>query len=60
LDYGTGTGFIALQLYLSVKNIITVDSAKNMLAILQKKIDDKKIVPIKPLKWSIGDDINQS
>jgi len=34
LDYGTGTGHIALQVYNSVKKVIAVDSAKNMLVIL--------------------------
>jgi ubiquinone/menaquinone biosynthesis C-methylase UbiE len=56
LDYGTGTGQIALQVYNSVKKVIAVDSAKSMLAVLQDKLDCQKIATIEPLEWSIGQD----
>jgi ubiquinone/menaquinone biosynthesis C-methylase UbiE len=59
LDYGTGTGLIALQLYNSVKKVIAVDSAKNMLAILREKLEDREIVSIEPLEWSIDKDFQK-
>jgi hypothetical protein len=59
LDYGTGTGLIALQLYSSLKKVIGVDSPKNMLVMFREKIDDRKILSIEPLEWSIGQDIQK-
>jgi ubiquinone/menaquinone biosynthesis C-methylase UbiE len=38
LDYGTGTGLIAWEFYPFVKKIVAVDSSKDMLTFLQKKL----------------------
>jgi ubiquinone/menaquinone biosynthesis C-methylase UbiE len=57
LDYGTGTGNIALNLYPHVKKIIAVDSAKNMLVMLGGKLEKESITSIEPREWSIGQDI---
>jgi len=56
LDYGTGTGLIALEFLHSVKKIIAVDSSKDMLTFLQKKLNHDSITSIIPLEWSIGND----
>ena len=56
LDYGTGTGNIALNLYPHVKKIIAVDSARNMLAMLAGKLEKESISSIEPREWSIGQD----
>ncbi|MFA5221654.1 MAG: class I SAM-dependent methyltransferase [Methanoregula sp.] len=56
LDYGTGTGNIALRLYPHVKKIIAVDSARNMLAVLGQKLEKEGITSIEPREWSIGHD----
>ncbi len=56
LDYGTGTGNIALNLYPHVKKIIAVDSARNMLAMLAGKLEKEGITSIEPREWSIGQD----
>ena len=57
LDYGTGTGNIALQISPSVRRIIAVDSAQNMLAKLREKLEAEKISSIEPREWSVGQDI---
>jgi ubiquinone/menaquinone biosynthesis C-methylase UbiE len=59
LDYGTGTGLIALVFYSSVTKIVAVDSSKDMLAFLQKKLNAASIKKIKPQEWSIGDDLQK-
>jgi len=59
LDYGTGTGLIALEFYHSVKTIVAVDSSKDMLTFLQKKLNADSITTIKPLEWSIGNDLKK-
>lgn len=56
LDYGTGTGAIALQFAEFVRKIIAVDSAEAMLDVLKKKIADEKNTNIEPRHWSIEDD----
>ena len=56
LDYGTGTGLIAREFYPSVKKIVAVDSSKEILTFLRKKLDADSITSIEPLAWSIGDD----
>jgi ubiquinone/menaquinone biosynthesis C-methylase UbiE len=56
LDYGTGTGLIALEFRNSVKKIVAVDSSKDTLTFLQKKLDADSITTIVPLEWSIGSD----
>jgi ubiquinone/menaquinone biosynthesis C-methylase UbiE len=57
LDYGTGTGLIALQFLPSVRKIVAVDSSKDMLAYLRKKLDAGAITTIETLAWSVGDDL---
>ena len=59
LDYGTGTGLIALEFYHSVKKIVAVDSSKDMLTFLQKKLDANSITTIEPVEWSIGNDLQK-
>jgi ubiquinone/menaquinone biosynthesis C-methylase UbiE len=59
LDYGTGTGLIALEFIHSVKKIVAVDSSKDMLTFLQKKLDANSITRIEPLEWSIGNDLQK-
>jgi tRNA (cmo5U34)-methyltransferase len=59
LDYGTGTGLIALEFYHSVKKIIAVDTSKDMLTFLQKKLNADSITTIEPLEWSIGNDLQK-
>lgn len=56
LDYGTGTGLIAMEFRPHVKKIVAVDSSEDMLAFLRKKLDAASITTIVPLAWSIGDD----
>ncbi len=59
LDYGTGTGLIALEFSPYVKKIVAVDSSKEMLAFFQKKLDAGSITAIEPLEWSIGNDLQK-
>jgi ubiquinone/menaquinone biosynthesis C-methylase UbiE len=59
LDYGTGTGLIALEFYHSVRKIVAVDSSKDMLAVLRKKLNTYSITTIETLEWSIGRDPSQ-
>jgi len=47
LDYGTGTGLIALEFLHSVKKIVAVDSSKDMLTFLQKKLNADSNDPLK-------------
>jgi ubiquinone/menaquinone biosynthesis C-methylase UbiE len=56
MDYGTGTGNIALRIAPHVRLIIAVDSAKGMLEVLKEKILTDGITNIEPLEWSIGQD----
>jgi ubiquinone/menaquinone biosynthesis C-methylase UbiE len=59
LDYGTGTGLIALEFYPSVKKIVAVDSSKDMLTFLRKKLNADSITTIEPIEWSIGNDLQK-
>ena len=59
LDYGTGTGLIALEFYHSVKKIVAVDSSKDILTFLRKKLNAESITTIEPLEWSIGNDLQK-
>ena len=59
LDYGTGTGLIAREFYPFVKKIVAVDSSKEILTFLRKKLDADSITSIEPLEWSIGDDLQK-
>jgi ubiquinone/menaquinone biosynthesis C-methylase UbiE len=56
MDYGTGTGLIALNLRLQVGKIIAVDSSPGMLAVLTKKLHQVQITMIEPREWSVGQD----
>jgi len=59
LDYGTGTGLIALEFRPHVKKIVAVNSSEDMLAFLRKKLAAAAITTIVPLAWSIGDDLQE-
>jgi ubiquinone/menaquinone biosynthesis C-methylase UbiE len=59
LDYGTGTGLIALEFYHSVKKIVAVDSSKDMVTFLRKKLNADSITTIEPIEWSIGNDLQK-
>jgi ubiquinone/menaquinone biosynthesis C-methylase UbiE len=50
LDYGAGTGLIALEFYHSVKKMLTF---------LQKKLNANSITTIEPIEWSIGNDLQK-
>jgi ubiquinone/menaquinone biosynthesis C-methylase UbiE len=54
MDYGTGTGNIALQIAPHVRKIIAVDSAKGMLEVLKEKLRADGNTTIEPREWSIG------
>ncbi len=56
MDYGTGTGNIALGIAPHVRRIIAVDSAKGMLEVLKEKLVNDGITTIEPREWSIGQD----
>jgi len=56
LDYGTGTGSIALQFADSVQKIIAVDTAEAMLAVLKEKLAGENNSVIEPRCWSVEDD----
>jgi len=57
MDYGTGTGNIALRIAPHVKRIIAVDSAKAMLEMLQEKLHGEGITTIEPREWNFGQNI---
>jgi ubiquinone/menaquinone biosynthesis C-methylase UbiE len=56
MDYGTGTGNIALRIAPHVRRIIAVDSAKGMLEVLKEKLVTDGITNIEPREWSIEQD----
>jgi ubiquinone/menaquinone biosynthesis C-methylase UbiE len=56
MDYGTGTGNIALRILPHVHRIIAVDSSKGMLDVLQEKLSHECISTIEIREWSIGED----
>ena len=56
MDYGTGTGNIALRIVPHVHRIIAVDSSKGMLDVLQEKLSRDHISTIEIREWSIGKD----
>lgn len=56
MDYGTGTGNIALRIVPHVYRIIAVDSSKGMLDVLQEKLSRDRISTIEIREWSIGKD----
>jgi ubiquinone/menaquinone biosynthesis C-methylase UbiE len=56
MDYGTGTGNIALRIVPHVHRIIAVDSSKGMLDMLQEKLSQDRITTVEIREWSIGQD----
>jgi SAM-dependent methyltransferase len=56
MDYGCGTGNIALRIAPHVQNIVAVDSSQGMLVVLKEKLVTKGITTIEPREWSIGQD----
>ena len=56
MDYGSGTGNIALRILPRVHRIIAVDSSKGMLDVLQKKLSHDRITTVEIREWSIGQD----
>ena len=56
MDYGTGTGNIALRIVPHVHRIIAVDSSKGMLDVLQEKLSRDRISTVEIREWSIGQD----
>lgn len=57
MDYGTGTGLVALQLQQYVRRIVAVDSSPKMLAVLRQKLAAEGTTIIEPRQWSVGEDI---
>ena len=57
MDYGTGTGNIALRMTPHVQRIIAVDSSKGMLDVLQEKLSRAGITTVEIREWSIGQDV---
>ena len=51
MDYGTGTGNIAVRIAPLVRKIIAVDSAKGMLEVLKGKLVTDGINTIEPREW---------
>ena len=56
MDYGTGTGNIALRIVPHVHRIIAVDSSRGMLDMLQEKLSHDRISTVEIREWSIGQD----
>jgi putative AdoMet-dependent methyltransferase len=58
MDYGTGTGNIALWMLPHVKKIIAVDSSRGMLDMLEQKISSAGIRSIEIKEWSVRQTLN--
>jgi ubiquinone/menaquinone biosynthesis C-methylase UbiE len=56
MDYGTGTGNIALRMLPHVHRIIAVDSSKGMLDVLKEKLSRDRISAVEIREWSVGQD----
>jgi ubiquinone/menaquinone biosynthesis C-methylase UbiE len=56
MDYGTGTGLIALALHDQVKQIYAADISPAMLSQLEKKLEAQKVKNIIPLLWDLQSD----
>jgi len=56
LDYGTGTGLIALRLKPHVRKIVAADVSPGMLAELEAKLRQSGIQGIEPLRWDAEHD----
>lgn len=55
MDYGTGTGLIALKLRPHVRQVLAVDTSQGMLDKLKEKLARMKIVNVEVLKASVED-----
>jgi ubiquinone/menaquinone biosynthesis C-methylase UbiE len=56
MDYGSGTGNIALRMVPHVHRIFAVDSSRGMLDVLQEKLSHEHISTVEIREWSIGQD----
>jgi ubiquinone/menaquinone biosynthesis C-methylase UbiE len=56
MDYGSGTGNIALRIVPHVYRIIAVDSSKGMLGVLTEKLSHDRISTVEIREWNIGQD----
>jgi ubiquinone/menaquinone biosynthesis C-methylase UbiE len=56
LDFGTGTGLIALRLLPHVQRVIAVDTSQGMLDVLKSKLAESNIENIDPVYWNIEQD----
>lgn len=56
LDYGAGTGLISLFLLPHVRSVAAADSSTGMLAVLEQKVAQQKIVGLTPLKLDLEHD----
>jgi ubiquinone/menaquinone biosynthesis C-methylase UbiE len=56
LDFGTGTGLIALRLLPHVQRVIAVDTSKGMLDVLKSKLIESEIANIEPVYWNFEQD----
>ena len=56
MDYGTGTGLIALKLCPHVAKVVAADTSEGMLAVLREKISQAGITTIEPRRWGIDQD----
>jgi ubiquinone/menaquinone biosynthesis C-methylase UbiE len=56
MDYGAGTGNIALRILPHVQRIVAVDSSKGMLDVMREKLSHDDISAIEIREWSIGQD----
>jgi ubiquinone/menaquinone biosynthesis C-methylase UbiE len=53
LDFGTGTGLIALSLLPYVQRVIAVDTSQGMLDVLKGKLVESNIENIDPVYWDM-------
>jgi len=54
MDYGSGTGNVALRILPHVHRIIAVDSSRGMLDMLKEKLTHDRISHVEIRDWSIG------
>lgn len=59
LDFGCGTGNVAIGLSSLLKNITAIDSSSEMLNALEKKLSKADIKNIKPLQLELAEDCFQ-
>ena len=56
MDYGSGTGNVALRILPQVRRIFAVDSSRGMLDMLKEKLTQDRISTVEIQEWSIGQD----